>query len=389
MLIQPNAEMVRATWFACKCFGITAEGCNLAREDIKRAIANNAMTLRVEHALSCKLYWFLRAADSPIGFSWSRNVCDATVSTCLGLYRRLRPRLSPQKGDEKQLQWLLMEKVWLPTFIAILKERRSLGHNNELEPSEFWYLADRLPPFQVAVDYWLRVAGLITAHGVARSRRQAFEQTDLDAANEEALRKRVGRWQKCALPKTLDRIFEDVDATAQRLERIERPVQMKGRLVVGFALQRVLNAIDKSFGQIDGKPASEQTKNLFFRLNDGRFALARHETLKSTHLQFALRLIWDRWHEEGWRPQHIDVSPYKCINSSDRLEDMSTAFEEALYRASPEAQFIERLAQTACSSEAIRDEHDSLGLEEFVLNAAAGNLTLILEQRLAATRCQP
>src|SRR5262245_41061225 len=120
MLIQPNTEIVRATWFACKCFGVTAEECELTREEIHRAIKEGDKAELIEQQLARQLEQVWMAPRAPIAFSWARNFFDSSIPECLRLYRRLSRALDmPRKGD-LPLRWLLIDKVWLPTFVAIL-----------------------------------------------------------------------------------------------------------------------------------------------------------------------------------------------------------------------------------------------------------------------------
>jgi hypothetical protein len=360
--------MVWPTWIACQCFGISAEDCRLHGPQIHRAAQGSNTAVEVRQKLSNPLYSLFRSSTSPVALSRAAGLSDEIIPACLSYYRRLQPLVAPGPKRRKQWNIIFIEFVLLPTVVAQFELTRT--DNKEFSPaSDSWYVKNDVTPFEIAVDEWLRAAGLITAAGVARHRKKRKQGSEHDAQEDDALRKRVERWRSKTLPKRgLKQLFEDVEQTRDRL-RGQTVNEICGRLLLGFAIQKGMEFADKV------KPAwSKHLKERYLVLAKEPFVCTKGYVAEPS-IQFALRLIRDRFVRSGWRPKAIEISTHGFIADGEG-HDRARVFEELelqAYRASPAGQFHACLNQHGMNS-GVDSERDWIAFEDFLVTEAVTEL---------------
>lgn len=233
----------------------------LERARKERGIAEKGRA-QVEHELWNTLFRrFRTAGEAPI--SGANQFTDELVGDLLRVYGKLRGRFDLDGVNTVSALWELVIHVFVPTVFLRLWLFRDRGLGAEFRLPHAWYLSDvknesikdcRKPVPRV-LDYLLRVAGLRTAYGLARS--VAAEQ------GLEKTKKAIQRWLSGKSDPSLEQLLRFIERVAPQLTWLEAcpamtPAQKhelrlgespswRARLRLAYASQRVLRQADVAF----------------------------------------------------------------------------------------------------------------------------------------------
>jgi hypothetical protein len=303
---------IAALCFVCHCFDITEAALSpLTRQKLKRAREEKGISQSEVEEVR-QLLWtrilerFRRHKIAPA--SVTNNFTDEVTSSMLTLYERLRGKLDVGDVPEKEVLWVVVEHVVIPTLFTVMVRFQGLGVGTEFHGADCWYLpkasgrGPRMPVPQV-LDYWLRAAGFRTAYGVAHKPRKASARSvTIDEEREfrrwEADKKWVDRCRTGSnLPrlKKLHRLARRFPSSVSWVDDVD---SWRARFTLAYALQRTCETADEVFAGIHAAPSAHFAK-VFKRLTKTPWWCDDGKQLAAAHTFFATKLLQERLQKSG------------------------------------------------------------------------------------------
>jgi hypothetical protein len=386
----PN--QVRALWFVCRCFGICEKDLpNISRVTLSRAFADEKISSEklqeIQRGLETCLFERFRSSRAPV--SSTNSLTDEIVSSLLSLYMRILPRLDTRNVSKKKALWLVLEHVVVPTIFAVMVRLRDLGTGTEFHGTESWYLPTQTQkPIQRVLDYWLRTAGLITAHGVSKRFDKKHQKTEprATATPPDSLKRRVQRWLSGEVKPLLNELHRFVDEIGKEVSWLDSPSAWKARLTLAYAIQTACEEADHFFSGARQTP-SMQLAEIYRKEVNAPALCDGQKILTQPHTYFAARLHQQHLDKTGQLktivasvPSHLSAQ-FGPEVSTNEIRDWQ---QEADWKMNPGnwlLAFHEREAQRAgrVGSEPSVENHVRLG--EYIFDLGVRELSRLMKRK--------
>ncbi|MGH7950479.1 MAG: hypothetical protein ACREFE_00960 [Limisphaerales bacterium] len=289
-----------------KCFPRKLSPMMLLRAETGKRKWGEAIKIIRQEALRYRICY---QNGEPLG-SFTGKLTDELVFSLLSLYERLLPKLDMAGVLKKDVLWLLVENVFVPTvFIELAQAQRlRLGLGEEFQGENCWYLPLKsngkiLKPIQRVLDYWLRTSRLSTGYGAGvRFIKKSKIESDEKFNKRESLKKRFEHWRAGKnLPKKLNNLLQFVDQLKAEVSWLDEPDTWKARFTLAWAMQNICEEMDKVFYKNSSLKLAEMIKSI----SEEGIACARDDgkLIANSCGFFAMRLLQLRLQaEKKWKP---------------------------------------------------------------------------------------
>ena len=384
-------DEVQALWFVCRCVGICEKDFpSVPRSTLRRAVSGQKIAAsnrnRIRLMLETALFERFRRPSSPI--SHTNNVTDQIVSNLLSLYRRIRPRLSTDRVAAEKVLWIVTEHVVIPTVFTIVAKARQGGTGTEFQGAECWYLPSKShTPIQRVLDFWLRTAGLVTAHGLSKrlhARSQKSEAEPIEDPN--SLKKRIQRWLTGEVKPSfaeLDRIMDDVANAAPEVRWLDGAVAWKARLRLAFAIQTACELACGAFS----KDVPLQFASLFKDEINEPTPCDLNGFLSTPHSYFAARLYARQLQRIGRLEEVLRYEEGQiCETYGPEVSDheIKRRGDEIMWQMHPGCRFLAFIEQQAQACGVLKGRNateDFFALDEFLFDLGIQELNGIIKKK--------
>lgn len=345
----------------------------LGRAELGVGRWNTGLATVGEEALCDRI---LRQDGAPL-FGASGDLAEKLAFGLLRLYEKIAPRLNADGVSARDVLWVLVEEVFVPTLFVELALNWQRGLGTEFQLESCWYLpmtdrGERLKPVARVLKCWFRAAGFRGTH-------------DFSKQIDDSFRKKIDGWLKGELPRYLGELHKLVNKFADDVRWLDSPDSWKSRFTVARATQKFCDAMDGFFGperrdsslrivemlrgvQGDGVPVDDghilADRFVFFAARLLKRQLVREKRWTAEVESLVQETLSRKWPEDPSQDDQFRVELYWGMNAGNWF-----------------LKFIEGELGAEASGDGKQGAGTEAGLQERLLDVAVVELNRILDEK--------